>query len=67
MGERERERELTDLDGSRIEAILMGSSRRRWLECIFSDKRVEDVRRLRIRSEREKKKLKVRERFWGKF
>lgn len=27
---------LTGLDGSRIEAILMGSSRSRWLECIFA-------------------------------
>lgn len=32
----EEEKRLTGLDGSRIETMRMGSSRRMWLECIFA-------------------------------
>lgn len=48
-----RERELTDLEGSRIEAILIGSSRRRWLECIFGDGSGERSQRFRRRRKRD--------------
>lgn len=52
---------LTGLDGSRIEAILMGSSRSRWLECIFAYQQkpwswTEPVREAEWRHERERER-----------